>query len=63
MGSLARAMLDLGPPAGAAGAAADRLTIASELPAKLDAMARKMGQSRAALIKRAICQPAERMVS
>jgi hypothetical protein len=39
------------------------LTIAPELLAKVDEMASKMGQSRAALINRAIYELAERVVS
>ena len=39
------------------------LTIAPELLAKVDEMASKMGQSRAALINRAIYELAERTVS
>jgi hypothetical protein len=39
------------------------LTIAPDLLAKVDEMASKMGQSRAALINRAIYELAERVVS
>jgi hypothetical protein len=39
------------------------LTIAPELLAKVDALAAKMGQSRAALINRAIYELAERVTS
>lgn len=39
------------------------LTIAPDLLAKVDAMASRMGQSRAALINRAIYELAERVVS
>jgi hypothetical protein len=39
------------------------LTIAPDLLAKVDEMANKMGQSRAALINRAIYELAERVVS
>jgi hypothetical protein len=39
------------------------LTIAPDLLAKVDQMASKMGQSRAALINRAIYELAERVVS
>jgi hypothetical protein len=39
------------------------LTIAPDLLAKVDEMAAKMGQSRAALINRAIYELAERVVS
>jgi hypothetical protein len=62
------AFIEKAPDAGRKGVIRGRkeqitLTIAPDLLAKVDAMASKMGQSRAALINRAIYELAERSVS